>query len=53
MEVYGVCVLLMIEKAIWLDIARVCGRIFMSRRQVKIQHKTFSPINTTLVLGST
>ena len=30
---------LMGEKAIWLDIARVCGRIFTSRRQVKIQHE--------------
>ena len=30
---------LMGEKAIWLDIARVCGCIFTSRRQVKIQHK--------------
>ena len=27
------------DKAIWLDIARVCGCIFMSYRQVKIQHK--------------
>ena len=31
---------LMGEKAIWLDIARVCGRIFTSRRRVKIQHKS-------------
>ena len=34
------CYYLMGEKAIWLDIARVCGRIFTSRRQVKIQHKS-------------
>ena len=27
---------LMGEKAIWLDIARVCGRIFTSRRRVKM-----------------
>ena len=31
---------LMGEKAMWLDIARVCGRIFTSRRRVKIQHKS-------------
>ena len=31
---------LMGERAIWLDIARVCGRIFTSRRRVKIQHKS-------------
>ena len=34
MEVYGVCVR-KAEKAIWLDIARVCGHIFMSCRQVQ------------------
>ena len=28
------------EKAIRLDIARVCGHIFTSHRQVKIQHKS-------------
>ena len=28
------------KKVIWLDIARVCGRIFTSRRRVKIQHKS-------------
>ena len=28
------------EKVIWLDIAQVCGRIFTSHRQVKIQHKS-------------
>ena len=32
---------LMAEKAIWLDIAQVCGRIFTTRRRVKIQHKSF------------
>ena len=31
---------LMGEKAIWLNIARMCGRIFMSCRRVKIQHKS-------------
>ena len=31
---------LMAEKVIWLDITRVCGRIFTSRRQVKMQHKS-------------
>ena len=31
---------LMAEKAIWLDIARVCVCIFTSRRRVKIQHKS-------------
>ena len=30
---------LMSEKAIWLDIAQVCGCIFVSSRQVKIQYK--------------
>ena len=29
------------EKAIWLDIACVCGHIFTSHRLVKIQHKSF------------
>ena len=31
----------MAEKAIWLDIAQVCSRIFTTRRRVKIQHKSF------------
>ena len=30
----------MSEKAIWLDIARVCGRTFMSRRRAKMQNKS-------------
>ena len=30
----------MSDKAIWLDIARVCGRTFMSRRRAKIQNKS-------------
>ena len=41
---------LMGEKAIWLDIARVCGRIFTSRRRVKIQHKsTIDLLYATLI----
>ena len=38
---------LMGEKVIWLDIARVCGRIFTSRRRVKIQHKSAIPSHIT------
>ena len=39
---------LMGERAIWLDIARVCGRIFTSRRRVKIQHKSAISSHITL-----
>ena len=46
--IYIIC--LMVEKAIWLDIARVCVRIFMSRRQVKIQHK--SPISSHIAIST-
>ena len=31
---------MMVEKVIWLDIARVSGRIFTSHRRVKIQRKS-------------
>ena len=40
---------LMAEKVIWLDITRVCGRIFTSRRRVKMQHK--SALNELRAVG--
>ena len=44
---------LMSEKAIWLDIAQVCSLIFMSRRQVKIQHKRFIIYSSELATRQT
>ena len=42
---------LMVENAIWLDIAQVCVRIFMNRRRVKIQHKSAISSHTYYLLN--
>ena len=39
------------EKAIWVDIARVCGCIFTNHRRVKVQHKSALK-QTPQLLGS-